>query len=172
MSIAIIGCSGRDNEFTDPSMFDRMVDRAWSIIEEFKLPAFRLVSGGAAWSDHVAVALCLKYKCLLDLHLPCQWTGSDFESNHCGRVANRLHRIFSSMTKRDSLAELEACRMPGNSFRHYKGFYARNTAIAKSDYMIAFSWSKDKEPVEGGTLNTWKQAKKHKFHISLHDLMK
>ena len=39
--------------------------------------------------------------------------------------------------------------------------------VAKSDYLIAFTWNKGNVPKDGGTLNTWNKCKNNKIHISL-----
>jgi hypothetical protein len=49
------------------------------------------------------------------------------------------------------------------------GFHNRNTSIAKSDYIIAFTWGKE-QPEAGGTLDTWKKACGEKVHVSLGEL--
>jgi len=49
------------------------------------------------------------------------------------------------------------------------GFHNRNSQVAKSDYVIAFTWGKE-EPEDGGTLDTWNKSKGKKIHISLQEL--
>src|SRR5699024_2276486 len=48
-----------------------------------------------------------------------------------------------------------------------KGFHERNTKVAQSDYLIAFTFGLDR-PVSGGTLDTWKKATtNNKFHFTI-----
>lgn len=60
-TVSIIGtASNKGNQVLTPKLFDQMVNRAKSvIINDFGLLQHDviLVSGGAAWSDHVAVEL-------------------------------------------------------------------------------------------------------------------
>ncbi len=65
VTVAIVGTAGRksDGSRMNASLFRRMCATALDIIRtEWKLtpPDVRLVSGGAAWSDHVAVQLYLE----------------------------------------------------------------------------------------------------------------
>lgn len=48
----------------------------------------------------------------------------------------------------------------------HKGFHSRNQYVAKSDYMLAFTFGKNC-PEDGGTKHTWDLCKNKKFHISL-----
>jgi hypothetical protein len=52
------------------------------------------------------------------------------------------------------------------------GFHARNSQIARCDFMIAFTWGdSSSEPKKGGTYDTWKMSKcKNKVHIPLQRL--
>lgn len=47
------------------------------------------------------------------------------------------------------------------------GFHERNEQVAKSDYLIAFSWSEGSSPTEGGTKHTWDLCTNTKIHIPL-----
>lgn len=51
------------------------------------------------------------------------------------------------------------------------GFHARNTLIADSQNLIAFSWSDGDCPTSGGTLDTWtKSTAEYKIHLPLNSL--
>jgi hypothetical protein len=129
----------------------------------------RLVSGGAAWADHVAVALYLKHgtaaPCKLMLYFPCDWDAaakrfvdsgsSDWKVNP-GRLANSLHAEFSAVVGRDSLHEIDdAIRRGAEIITAFRGFHPRNDALAAGvDWLLAYSWG-DAEPESGGTLYTW-----------------
>lgn len=180
--VAIVGSSGRNEEeklFTDDKLYHKMVDKAQSVIvNEFKLKKFALVSGGAAWSDHVAVSLFLMEgaPCLeLNLHLPCKFENDQFENSREGIIANELHRVFSKKIGHHSLKEIQEARSKAACQLHtHSGFLASNTEIAQSaDYLIAFSWSRVDAPTKGGTLDTWNKfgkGEKKRKHISLYSL--
>jgi len=184
--IAIIGSAGRGAEsvkMTKP-LFDKMLAKVERIITDRLKLEWRhvtLVSGGAAWSDHVAVKLYLRHGCDLTLHLPCEWDHekqrfidigvSDWRSNP-GRSANRYHEEFAKVTGYEPFKDIsEAICMGANVSCHY-GFGARNTAIAQGcDVMIAFSWSIGNVPDQGGTKDTWEKCTAgEKIHISLDNL--
>ena len=71
-----------------------------------------LVSGGAAWSDHVAVSL-YKYNGYKDIIVwsPCKFTDTGFLDNgqyswtvNPGKTANTYHAKFKELTGIDSIA--------------------------------------------------------------------
>lgn len=192
--VAIIGTStcGKewlaldDVELWQTELYGRMVEKAAALIEgQFGLPLHKvhLVSGGAAWSDHIAVTLFLA-GCVagLTLYLPCRWEPGDspkFASNGSGSwktnpggLANTRHGSFSVGIGRDSLKEIEAARLKGaHIITDYHGFHARNSAIAKdAERLIAFTWGADVAPAAGGTLDTWKKARCEKVHVPLGEL--
>ena len=77
--VAIIGTAGRDKQAPlSRELFGKMCRVAQKIINDvWKLePAtVCLVSGGAAWVDHVAVSLYLQnHYPELELNLPCEFT--------------------------------------------------------------------------------------------------
>jgi len=90
-----------------------------------------------------------------------------------GKISNYYHVTFSNKTGINSLeeiAELES-KYPDqaklNIPEKTSGFHARNTLVAKSDYLIAFTRGQD-IPTDGGTADTWKKCKsKNKVHFSL-----
>ena len=56
--------------------------------------------------------------------------------------------------------------------RNYNGFHARNNYVAKSEYLIAFTWSESGTPKKGsGTYDTWRKCKARKVHIPLTSLV-
>jgi hypothetical protein len=183
--IGIIGMSGRNVEqsLLTKSLFEQMYRVMVDFIEQrWSWNRVRLVSGGAAWSDHLAVALFLSKNPLgLTLYLPCEWIKDDhrpqFQDKGIrspGHIANHLHREFSKVLKRDSLSELEQARVLGAEFNtQYKGFLARNKGITSSvDVLVAFSWAKGSAPTHGGTLDTWRKCtSKEKIHFALHTLL-
>lgn len=187
--VAIIGTSGRTNDTRNAGLtaaiFDQMIQEALACLQRWGLePAqTHLISGGAAWSDHVAVALFLRKQVAgLTLHLPCLFaeasftdTGSSDWRTNPGRTANYYHALFSKKLGRDTLAEIAAARQQGAVLdTSLNGFYARNSSIAaKATHMLAFSWSDSGAPTDGGTADTWKKCRlpaARKAHISLLDL--
>ena len=103
--IAVIGTAGRDTydgakvdgSRIQPEDFAAMKAHVVSKIT----PEVVLVSGGAAWADHVAVQLFLEGKVSgLILHLPAEInpkTGMFYDAGYgsVGYTANRLHRAFA-----------------------------------------------------------------------------
>lgn len=187
MEISIIGTSGRKNGNTDkltPELFEKMVESASSIIEELcpQEDNITLISGGAAWADHVAVVLFLrndKYK--LKLYTPCAFdfdsvkfkdTGVvDWRSNPGGTL-NYYHRAFSKSLKTNTLKDIAKSIKKGVIIdSESSSFHKRNTIVAKSDIIIAYTWGDD-SPVDGGTFDTWKKIPKEsvKRHVSLKTL--
>ena len=70
----------------------------------------RLVSGGAAWADHVAVTLALDGTvdpAALTLHLPAAFEDGRFDADtRDGGTANHYHRLFYARSGIDGLAEI------------------------------------------------------------------
>lgn len=170
-TVAIIGSCGRTGGRFDKTHFDRMVSEARRILtEELKLERWHLVSGGAAWSDHVAVALFLQgLGDSLTLHLPCKLEKSRLTDSQ----SDRLHRAFSWTSGRDSIAELnKVAETPKATVKTWRSYRERNDQIAKAAMIvIAFSWSNGNEPDSGGTKYTWNKAKcSQKIHVSLNHL--
>jgi len=73
MKIAVIGTAGRneDGQKLSKEKFFEMV----ALVSKLKdAKEATLVSGGAAWADHIAVVVFLLGNCKsLSLHLPCAW---------------------------------------------------------------------------------------------------
>lgn len=185
MKVAIVGMAGRDKtmyKLLTKQLFESMVQRVAD-----RLPTTTnnvvLISGGAAWADHVAVTLFLRGKVHgLELCLPCEWNSikSEFHDNgkkdwrvNPGRTANQYHRKFSSVIGRSSLQELQIAGDKGASFNVYNGFHQRNGVIAdKCDKTISLTWASGNAPTSGGSLDQWRKCKKPKEHISLMPLVK
>jgi len=189
MKIAIIGSAGRgmDQAYVTKTVWEKMVKKAlWIIRNHWEIPKeeTNLISGGAAFADHVAVSLFLLEEAdTLDLELPTTWDwGSkcflDTGTQSPGRVANYWHRQFSkkiapgrsenqSLETLDSL--LEHSRV---SYRTYDGFKARNLAVANCDRLIAFTFYDGNKPKPGsGTVHTWNNSVTTvKTHVNLFSL--
>ncbi len=186
--VGIVGFAGGHvpppaNCHLNRDLFDKMVSRAEQIIQHtFSIPlnAVNLVSGGAPWSDHVAVVLAHK-AASLKICAPAPWdattgrfvdngTGSFWKTNP-GAYENTLHEQFATATGVDSFTDLRSVTVSS-----HKGFHARNSVIASTvDFLIAFTWSSSSEPTDGGTKDTWKKAKAflpaaRMVHVSMWDL--
>lgn len=183
ITVSIIGTAGRSHQDPTATMYDKMILSAVKYLQS--LPGdIILVSGGAAWSDHVAVHLYLNRQQYslpiigLRLYLPCAFdattkryvdTGSSDWRVNPGRISNVYHQQFSNAVGRNSLDELAIVNTGGDHvhIEVFDGFHARNSRVAQSEYVLAFTWGQH-EPEDGGTLDTWKKAKHAKrTHISL-----
>ena len=185
-TVAVIGSAGRNEDSAKMSkdIFDSMLRNTLSIIKidfGLNLADVILVSGGSAWSDHVAVRLWLDAVVSMDieqfagltLYVPCD-IGDDhcFVSNHSGSILNDLHSRFSAKTGLQSITDIICCKALGAVVNSdFKSFHKRNLQVAKSDYMIAYTWGSTNVPKPGGTKDTWDHCKsKHKVHVPLSTL--
>lgn len=195
-TIAVIGTAGRGNDANkvDARLFERMVRAAKHILANvFGLPTgVCLVSGGAAISDHVAVRMYLEsnaklssnektdgeekektssqatVKYDLQLYLPSRFSNEKFDkTTSAGIRSNALHSQFERHSGISSLNELDTAIRLGAKTEACDGFHARNSLVAKSNYMIAFTWSSTGEPSDGGTLHTWRRCQGTKIHVNL-----
>lgn len=182
IKVAIIGTSGRDKTISKdmtPELLSKMIEKSKEIIEHtFHLDPSNvtLISGGAAWSDHVVVKLFMEHY-VSDglLYLPAQWDVDNkkyAEDTSYGKISNYYHNLFSKKIKINTLEEIDCCIKNGLKIdTESPGFFQRNSEIAKSDYLIAFSWSKLDYPTTGGTADTWKKSKTiNKIHVPLYNL--
>jgi len=168
ITFAIVGTAGRKDDASKLSKkhFEAMCLVASGLVEQFKennYPITHLVSGGAAWADHVAVRLFLDKKASrLRLFLPCEWDNGSFKDNgsddfkvNPGRTANRLHKSFQTRTQINSLTEIHIAKAEGAELIEVtKGFFARNALVAKSDFLLAMTFGHEHEVKEGGTAHT------------------
>lgn len=190
--VAIVGFAGghvpeQCRRYLNALLFAQMVARAEEIITRdwgLQWTRVHLISGGAAWADHVAVALFLAHPdATLTVHAPAQWDattgrfldngrGADWKTNPA-HLTNALHERFAAKTGRQAFLELRDAHSLGASINatDKAGFHARNNAIAaQADRMMAFSWSDGAEPTDGGTRYTWERCgAHHKIHVSLTD---
>lgn len=179
-NIGIIGTAGRDKTI-------KMTKTLWRLMQEdldSRLPQdAHLVSGGAAWADHLAVALFLNERCSkLSLYLPAPMKNGVYAgpARSSAASANFYHQQFSEEIGVDSrkqiqdLSGTEGVRItmepaaPG-----FAAMFARNKKIAQlSDVLIAYTFGDGDEPLPGGTLDTWRQAKcQSKIHVNLRPLL-
>ena len=188
--ISIIGTAGRkqDGQRLNKALFLKMIQTANDIIPQY-CPQDRtveLVSGGAAWADHVAVCLYLRGRPLvprpydLMLHFPAEYLGNEckFEEfpgskTSPGNVANYYHSLFSRKLGRKSLFDIRSALFFGAKCTVSPGgFFERNLLVGDCDVLLAFTFSTGNEPQHGtGTHHTWKHSKATTMiHISLQHL--
>ena len=91
-------------------------------------------------------------------------------------LGNYYHDKFISQIRSDlnykdwsSYQEIYDTIKQGAYVEIQKGFHSRNNFVAKSEYMLAFSWGQD-EPNDGGTKYTWDKGIGKKYHINLNNL--
>ena len=184
--LAVIGTAGRDKTrvaaFTR-SLWDAMVEDATS-----RAPRnVTLVSGGAAWADHLAVRLFLNGSVAgLRLYLPSPFDTRSrlFEAPSgsapsSGSVSNYYHQLFSDATGIDSRCELAQAIALGAEFHAeplqtgFAGLFARNARIASdAEGLLAYTWfdGTEPDPTSTGTRNTWDQFTGPRHHVSLSSL--
>lgn len=186
MKIAIIGTAGRGEDFCRLTTFryNRMISWCQEKITDLRhkgVEDIELVSGGAAWADHLAV-LMFKRQIVdrLTLHLPAPFTDRFDILSDAGRSANFYHEQFSTKLNGNSFENLVEviespyCRVTEQPVaKGFGPFFARNALVVKEldpekDAMYAFTFGPDHEPKDGGTKHTWDLFKSsRKRHIAL-----
>lgn len=168
--VGIIGTAGRkeDRQRLTKGMYKNMLSEARWLIDSIRQGRdVYLVSGGAAWADHVAVNLFQEgFVNRLYLCLPAEWdhTVGRYVDNeeinwrlNPGGTANYYHFGFTSEVEQDSLAEIDHVLLNGAKRVVGNGFHDRNSIIAKADYMFAMTFGKGRILKDGGTADTMKQ---------------
>lgn len=197
IKIAIIGTAGRKDDAPKMSkdIYWKMYSEALREVEQIKKDnpdcALRLVSGGAAWADQIAISLYMRKKAeALTLYLPaifdydnCQFQVSSNRMSP-GNIANYYHKQFSKKMGGDTLQGIKIAKEKQATIITIPGFKERNAFVSKVDYLIAFTfgpghtyckvgdkeWYNAKEAglKDGGTADTWtKSSAQTKIHISL-----
>lgn len=182
MRVAIIGTAGRDrNRIMTRATWDWMVSSAMNCI-----PAgSHVVSGGAAWADHVAVRLFMDgHASALTLHLPSHMNDSGFIGPYqsAGSAANYYHERFSRAIGENTIQQLlecithDACTgsaqqpAPGYSAMFTRNKLVVNELDTEHDGMVAFTFGQGNEPADGGTNHTWGLFRGHdKLHLTIPD---
>jgi len=128
-----------------------------------------VVSGGAAWSDHVAVNLFQRGIIKnLTLHLPAPWDSKQqqFLNNQAsgwilnpGETSNYYHRQFSQTMGFNSLQQLEQARSMGAEMIHFPRradpMQERNQRVAnQATQVLAMTFGSGAEVKDGGTAKT------------------
>lgn len=178
-SIGVIGTAGRDKTMPlTRELWLAMTEdlRSRVVLEDV------LVSGGAAWADHLAVHAFLSgWVSGLRLYLPAPLQDGRFQGpfKSAGSTAGYYHKLFSNVVGFDSQAQIvEAIGKGAEVFSEpvdggVRSMYARNSKIAlHSDALLAYTFSRGDAPEDGGTENTWSKAPTpYKLHVSLWSLV-
>lgn len=187
MRIAIVGSAGRrsDAQHVSKQLYTSMVLDAKNQINEFwksRLDrSVDLVSGGAAFADHIAVSLYLMDSAhSLTLYLPAPWEAESgvykFKDTREGSLANYYHRVFSEKicgSRRRTLEGIQKAADKGAVLNtDHPGFYKRNIQVGKVDALIAYTFSHTGKPKPGGTEHCWNNSPAPiKIHRNLFELM-
>lgn len=155
--MGVIGTAGRkeDQSRLHKEHYDKMVDATIKLMTHLKIDGenLHLVSGGAAWSDHVVVTLALT-KIIkaenLTLYLPAilgdtGYTGGDEWKLKTANTANYYHGLFSKKLGRDTYREILDVREAGASIEIItSGFKTRNSSVARfvspHGHLLAFTF--------------------------------
>ena len=174
--IAIIGTAGRDKSI---QLLPQHWDFMCQIIGDEVKPNDIVVSGGAAWADHVAIwAFGTDLVSHIKLHLPAPFIDGKFkgEFGTSGGTCNYYHSLFSKVMGFDSLDHIKQITEHSNvtltiqpEANGYAAMAARNIKVAKDcTHMIAFTFGEGDVPADGGTKMTWDMAAgKERAHITL-----
>lgn len=164
--IAVIGTAGRDKNIPmTPAHWEFMTS---TLAEELQ-PDDILVSGGAAWADHVAIwAFGTELVKELHLHLPAPFNGYEFagEYGSSGAACNWYHKQFSQIMGFDSIDHIRQALNFKNvthttqrAAKGYAAMAARNKLVAaECTHMVAFTFGEGDVPADGGTKMTWDMA--------------
>jgi hypothetical protein len=179
MKIGIIGTAGRGDTYQRMSrgLYFLMVKDAQQLLRDrskYLPPAvdpespIELVSGGAAWADHIAVSLYLAGQAdALTVYLPCGFDRATLkfvaprepESERTAQTANWYHDRFSQRMGRDTRHGLVEAELIGARLIPVAGgFKIRNLEVGKVDLLIAYTWGPGIVPADGGTKHTWDHA--------------
>lgn len=171
--LAIIGTSGRKDPLIKKD-FINMYNHAKKFVKKHHIK--HVVSGGAAWADHVAVKLFLRNKInFLTLELPCSFenkfkdTGVVNWITNPGGTLNYYHRKFTQIRNRDSLAEINQAIQKGAECIIHSSLHERNRYVASSATMM-LAYGITPELVDGGTKYTWDRcvlSKDKKTYINI-----
>ena len=177
--VGIIGTAGRkeDGAKMNKDVYLAMVNDAKWQLERLKLtPAdITLISGGAAWSDHIAISLyLLDLVSNLNLHFPAFWTGGMFAGDRTAETANLYHKQMSEKLGGNTLRGLDKAIVKGAIVKVTSGFKPRDLQIAQqSEVLIAYTWHNADHPKpKSGTAYTWKECNAYvKTHVPIMNLI-
>lgn len=178
--LAVIGTAGRDKtKVMDKPLWLTLCDDVLARLKE----GDTLVSGGAAWADHLAVYAFLHSRCNgLRLYLPAPlvqlvngWRFQGIGPRSSGGAANYYHDRFSRAIGEDTLAQIADAQKlgaevnPESASAGFKSMFARNRKIAQAcNAVLAYTFNSGDEPADGGTLDTWRQVQStDRVHVDL-----
>lgn len=145
-TLAIIGTAGRKDDAAKLTVahWETMIAAAKGVIALEGVT--NLVSGGAAWADHVAVELSPEYPA--DIWLPLVERDLD--------TARYYHSKFTAVIGKDTREQLNASFRAGHiKIRKRGGFKERNTFVAKdADVFLAITFGNKGKVKDGGTEDT------------------
>lgn len=174
--IAIIGTAGRSNKhLLSKSLWEKMTNDIQTRVTKDDV----VISGGAAWSDHLAIYLYLN-KLVKDaiIYFPAPFFNGKFVGKFgtSGNTANYYHKLFSEVIGKDTLIDIHKFIESNYNNCHFEsltsdnsGMFRRNKKVANScSKMIAYTFGEGLEPEDGGTKFTWDLCvSNEKIHISL-----
>ena len=172
VTFAIVGSAGRKDDASRLSKnhFEAMCECSRQLLQQFNESDYNvntLVSGGAAWADHVAVKLFLNKEIpKLKLFLPCPYltearqydptpiVSTEQKKWAPGEIANVYHNKFTRKVGFNSLTDILLAMEQGAEIYVAKGFYARNALVAQSDIILAMTFGDHEWVKDGGTAHT------------------
>ena len=173
--IAVIGTAGRDKSMP-------MTYRLWNwMVDDIASRVGwgdHLVSGGAAWADHLAVTMFLQgHVKELTLHLPAPLINGRFIGPYksAASAANFYHDKFSNEIETGTIGEIELAGDKEHchgtfepAAEGYSAMFTRNRKVAMAaDLMLAYTFGTGAVPADGGTKDTWDQCKGKRIHVPL-----
>jgi hypothetical protein len=179
IQLGIIGTTGRydnDKKRLEKKHLTWILHQVEDYIENILLIDKKniiLISGGAAWTDHVAIQLYLSNQYAgLKLYLPSKFDvkHQQYINTHEGRLLNALHLECQEKTGICTFKELAKAIHGKNKvniiIKH--GFFPRNTLMAKNcDHLLVFTFNHN-GPVDRDVLDIWKKTKhNNKVHFDL-----
>lgn len=173
--LAVIGTAGRDKS---APMTSQLWAAMTSDLQARLLPGDVLVSGGAAWADHLAVHAFLNGWCeALELYLPAPMVGGRYVGafKTAGATAAYYHDRFSAVIGVDTQGQIAMAIESGASAEWEpvsfgaRAMFARNAKIAReATAILAYTFGDGDEPLPGGTLDTWNKSEAlEKEHVRL-----
>jgi hypothetical protein len=170
------GTAGRGSTISVLSLdvYDLMHIAHLSVIESYNVKT--IVSGGAAWSDHLAVRAYLEgYIESLRLNIPgafdtnkCVFVTRDRKdnANHI-KAANYYHSLMEGKGI-PSRKQIKEAIEKGAQVYSYQDFFRRNIVSTQmSRRMVAFTFATGDTPADGGTKFTWDRFNGPKVHIPI-----
>lgn len=162
--MAIIGTAGRQSDALKLTRrhWDEMVKAARGLIQAEGID--ESISGGAAWSDHVAIELAPETP--TTIWLPAFPRDLD--------TAAYYHRKFSQAIGRETYREIQMAADAGHAKIHsFGGFKDRNSKVADAAHtFLAITFGRGANVQDGGTADTVRKmraAGKTGFHFDLND---